>query len=131
MSNTLPPRLGTNCLTLTENSTADLRKWIQKWQFTSAVNISEETLSLITWTSTEVTSRESDNLVSDLMKWGLNREEARLLVGDLLAAMGRGKDLWNFWYFEKTRCVTTFGIAAINLTAAAAIAYFGTQHLRQ
>jgi hypothetical protein len=110
-----------------DSTTPEIRAWIQHWQFSRAVNVSEETLSNITWTGSDLALRSAKKLSAGLVRWEFHRTEARVLVADILKAMERDRDL-NSWLWDgRTEVVAIFTGRLITVVAIVAIIYFGTR----
>lgn len=91
------------------------------------IAIPASSLSLISWTPSQITSRKPQDLCSDLEKCGVLREDAKVLVADLLAAVGRADDLKNWGWYEKARPLEAIAAAALTAAGAAAILLIGTR----
>ncbi|PMD26280.1 hypothetical protein NA56DRAFT_698451 [Hyaloscypha hepaticicola] len=110
-----------------DSTTPEIRAWIQHWQFSRAINVSEATLLEITWAGTHLSERSERKLAADLVKWGFHRDEARVLVTDVLEAMDRKDDL-RMWLWEgRTEWWRTGLNRFFTVAVFAAIVFYGTR----
>jgi hypothetical protein len=110
-----------------DSTTPEIRAWIQHWQFSRAINVSEATLLEITWTGTHLSNRSELRLTADLVKWGFHRDEARVLVADVLDAMDRKDDL-RMWLWEgRTEWWRTGLNRLFTVAVFVAIVFYGTR----
>jgi hypothetical protein len=110
-----------------DSTTPEIRAWIQQWQFSRIINVSEETLSNITWTGSHLAVRSAKKLSADLVAWGFHRAEARVLVADILKAIERDRDLYSWLRDGRTEGITTSIGKFLTTVGIVAIIYLGTR----
>ncbi|KAE9365962.1 hypothetical protein N431DRAFT_87325 [Stipitochalara longipes BDJ] len=131
LPNRLPARIPTSPPPIPilgpQSSLASIRAWIQEWQFHRAINVSSETLNSITWTSSQLTTRSAKKLSADLISWGFLPGEARVLVADILAGMGRDEDRRDWESDERNEEIAAIGRRALMVAAFLVVIYSGAR----